>query len=158
MPFRNVVTSNQFRQREIENSEDTEIMKFSRAAPRLITVSFGAAKLAAHPKDTVLVLSNHQHTLKIESLAATKPAAHPEDTVLVLPNHQHNLKIVLVLPNHQQTLKIVLVLPNHQHTLKIDSLGATKPAAHPEDTFLVLRKQRHTLKIQSLCYQTTSTP
>jgi len=51
----------------MENSEDDEIMTFSRAARKLITVRFGAAKLAAHPENTVLVLPKQQHTLKIQS-------------------------------------------------------------------------------------------
>ena len=54
----------------------------------------------------VLVLPNHQHTLKMQSwcyqtsvtpyrcsLGATKTPSHPTDAVLVLPNHQHTLKM-----------------------------------------------------------------
>jgi hypothetical protein len=90
----------------MQNSEDAEIMKFSLAAKKLMTVRFGAAKPAAHSKDTVLVLPKQQNTLKIQSwcgqnnrtlrkyrLGAAKTTEHSKDTVLVLPKQQNTLKI-----------------------------------------------------------------
>ena len=95
--------------------------------------SLGATKPQAHPEDAVLVLANHQHTLKMQSwcyqtisitwrcsLGATKPPAQPEDVVLVLPNNRHTLKMQSWC--YQTT-----------STPWRCSLVATKPPAHPED-------------------------
>jgi hypothetical protein len=100
--------------------------------------SFGATKPPARSDDAVLVLLNHQHTLKMQSwcyqtirtpwrcsLVDTKPPAHPEDAVLLISKHEQTL-------NMKSWCYQTISTPGRY------SLVATKSPAHTEDAILLL--------------------